>query len=38
LQKIEELLIDYNSWIDKNIVEKIALFHLNFENIHPFVD
>lgn len=38
LKKMEDLLIDYNSWIDKNIIQKIALFHLTFENIHPFVD
>ena len=37
-QKIQELLINNESWIDKNIIEKIALFHLNLENIHPFVD
>lgn len=38
VQKLEEALIQYNSTINKNIVERIALLHLNFENIHPFVD
>lgn len=36
--EIEEMLIEYNTSIDKNIVERIAKLHLRFEYIHPFVD
>lgn len=35
--KIENLLNWYNQ-IKIDIIEKIALFHLKFENIHPFLD
>lgn len=35
--KIEELLNWYNS-SDLEKIEKIALFHLKFEAIHPFID
>jgi len=38
IEKIENLLIKYNSTSDKNIIKRIALFHLTFESIHPFVD
>ena len=37
-EKLEEMLIHYNSTIDENIIRRISLFHLKFENIHPFVD
>ena len=37
--KIEELLEDYKNWAKTmHIVEKVALFHLRFESIHPFID
>ncbi|RLD59013.1 MAG: Fic family protein [Bacteroidetes bacterium] len=36
--KMEELLIRYRSISTENIIRKIALLHLTFENIHPFVD
>lgn len=37
--KIEELLEDYKNWAKTmHIVERIALFHLRFESIHPFID
>lgn len=37
--KVEELLNDYQSWIEiKHVVERVALFHLRFESIHPFID
>ncbi len=37
--KIEQLLLDYEEWKkDKHIIECIALFHLDFESIHPFID
>jgi Fic family protein len=35
---IEELLIEYSSDFETYFVDKIALFHLNFETIHPFND
>ena len=37
-KKMEEMLIQYQSAITQTIIKKIALLHLNFENIHPFVD
>jgi Fic family protein len=40
--QVEELLtaaLDrYNQEVDLNFIEKIALFHLEFERIHPFCD
>lgn len=37
--KIEELLEDYKNWAQTmHIVERVALFHLRFESIHPFID
>lgn len=37
--KIEELLEDYKNWAETmHIVERVALFHLRFESIHPFID
>ena len=38
LNKINDMLIEYNSSIDLNIIQKLAKFHLNFEHIHPFLD
>ena len=38
VKKIENMLIKYNSTSNENIIKRIALFHLTFENIHPFVD
>jgi Fic family protein len=35
---IEEMLTEYNSKSQKNIIKRIAKLHLKFENIHPFVD
>ncbi len=35
---IGEILIEYKSNHNKYFIEKIAKFHLDFENIHPFVD
>ena len=35
--KMNELLYDY-SQSNANIVEKLALFHIRFEGIHPFID
>lgn len=37
--KIEELLEDYKNWAQMmHVVERVALFHLRFESIHPFID
>lgn len=37
--KIEELLNNYKEWNETmHIVERVAIFHLQFENIHPFID
>ncbi len=36
--KIEDMFIKYNSSVNENIIKRIALFHLGFEHIHPFVD
>ena len=37
--KIEELLSDYESWCKTmHIVERVSIFHLRFESIHPFID
>ena len=38
VKKIEEMLIQYNSRNNENIIKRIALLHLTFEYIHPFVD
>lgn len=38
LRMIETLLYEYKSDHSTNIFSKIAHFHLQFENIHPFVD
>ena len=39
LPRIETLLSDtVEKYSTLHIVEKVALFHLHFENIHPFID
>lgn len=35
--KMTELLLEYNE-DQRNIVEKLAEFHIKFESIHPFID
>jgi Fic family protein len=35
---IEEILNEYENEYDKYFLDKIAKFHLDFENAHPFVD
>lgn len=38
-KQMEELMIERQDWKnDKHIVEQVALFHLKFESIHPFID
>lgn len=38
-KQMEDLIINYNKWSKtKNIVQLVALLHLNFEFIHPFID
>jgi Fic family protein len=36
--KLEEMFIKYNSSVNESIIRRIAVFHLSFEHIHPFVD
>ncbi len=36
--KLEKTLAEYHSSITDNVIKRIAVFHLNFESIHPFVD
>ena len=38
VKKLEEMLVQYNSTSNKNIIKRIAFLHLTFEHIHPFVD
>lgn len=38
VELLEEMLIKYYSSANQNIIKRLALMHLNFENIHPFVD
>jgi len=38
VELLEELLIKYYSTANQNIIKRVALLHLGFENIHPFVD
>lgn len=36
---MEQLINEYNHEMkDKNIIERVALFHLKFEGVHPFID
>ena len=37
-EKVQELLEWYRSDADDDFLTKIALFHLRFESIHPFID
>ena len=36
--RLEKMLAAYNANSHENIIKRIALLHLTFENIHPFVD
>ena len=35
---MEQLLEEYRQYDEMHLIEKVALFHLKFEEIHPFVD
>lgn len=35
---LNEALRDYNQNVERKFIEKIAMFHLEFERIHPFCD
>ncbi len=38
VEKLEVMLAQYHSTVNENIIKRIALLHLTFEYIHPFVD
>ncbi len=38
VELLEEMLIKYYSSVNQNIIKRLALMHLKFENIHPFID
>lgn len=38
INRLEEMLIEYNSTFSENIIKRIAKLHLVFEYIHPFCD
>jgi Fic family protein len=38
IKNIDEMFIQYYSTPTEHIIKRIALFHLKFETIHPFVD
>ena len=38
LEQLEEMLTEYYYSNNENIIKRIALFHLRFEHIHPFID
>lgn len=37
-EDLEQAFMTYKSDVSKNIVERIARFHLDFETLHPFID
>jgi Fic family protein len=38
LERLENMLTEYNANNEKNIIKRIAKLHLNFEYTHPFCD
>ena len=36
--KLQELLSEFNADKETNTIRKLALFHIKFEAIHPFID
>jgi Fic family protein len=37
-EKIDDMFVVYKTTLRENIIKRIALFHLTFEHIHPFID
>lgn len=38
-KKMEDLILKYKEWKNtRHIIEQVALMHLEFESIHPFID
>ncbi|MCK5061071.1 Fic family protein [Candidatus Parcubacteria bacterium] len=35
---LDEMFVNYNSLSHENVIKRMAKLHLEFENIHPFVD
>jgi Fic family protein len=35
---MEQLILDYKDMLQTHTIERVALFHLKFESIHPFID
>lgn len=38
IERLENMLSEYNATIHENIIKRIARLHLTFECIHPFID
>ncbi len=38
VSRIEEILVNYNSKIEIPSIHRIAMLHVEFESIHPFID
>ena len=38
VDRLEEMLAEYNAASHENIIKRIAKLHLTFEHVHPFVD
>jgi len=38
IERLEKMLAGYNANNHENIIKRIALLHLTFEHIHPFID
>ncbi|KKM61918.1 hypothetical protein LCGC14_1526960, partial [marine sediment metagenome] len=38
INRLEEMLVEYNSTLSENIIKRIAKLHLVFEYTHPFCD
>ncbi len=38
VERLEQILVDYNATSHENIIKRIARLHLAFEYTHPFVD
>lgn len=38
VERLQNMLIEYNAASHKNIIKRIAKLHLTFEHTHPFVD